>query len=75
MTRPTANALLPIRLRPKSASRRRNNYIKHNFVQRSDRSRKARAFAVAQYDGEEASRRSSVLVVNSRYARSPNVEI
>jgi len=57
MTRPTANALLPIRLRPKSASRRRNNYIKHNFVQRSDRSRKARVFAVAQYDGEEASRR------------------
>jgi hypothetical protein len=59
MTRPTANALLPIRLRPRSASCR-NNYIKHNFVQRSDGSRKARVFAVAQYDGQEASLKQSL---------------
>jgi hypothetical protein len=36
------------------------NYIKCNFVQRTDRSRKARIFAVAQYDGEEASLKLSL---------------
>jgi len=39
---------------------RRNNYIKHNFVQRSDRSRKVRVCAVAEYDGKEESLKQSL---------------
>ena len=35
-------------------------YIKHNFVQRSDRSRKARVFTVAQCVGKEASLKQSL---------------